>query len=90
MITLKHLKIYKSYDGDVDSFARCATKKELSIINDSEWFFIDNLIQDLVLAEKGLVSEAYRDLVAYRVEQGCDNEQTVLELKKLACERRDI
>lgn len=56
MVTLKHIEIYKTYQGDGDGFVRCATLEEKYIMNYSEWSFIDNIIQDLKLIKKGLAS----------------------------------
>lgn len=61
MITEDKVKIYKRYNGDIDSWARSGSKKEKSIIIDEDWYVIDGLIQDLSLVKKGLASSGFSE-----------------------------
>ncbi|OJX28464.1 MAG: hypothetical protein BGO86_07595 [Chryseobacterium sp. 36-9] len=51
MITINKVKIYSSYKGNIDGYARMTVNKEPEI-SDKEWFMIDSFIQDLLLVKK--------------------------------------
>ena len=84
MITLRHIKIYKEYNGDGDGFVRCATQEEKSIMDYQHWSLIDNLIQDVNLVKKGLVSDTFMNSITERLKKNCDNEETIQALKEIA------
>lgn len=67
MITKTKLEIYCKYLGDIDAFARIGTSQEKSIITDDEWMLIDELIQDMELIEKKLVSNKMKETINYNI-----------------------
>lgn len=83
MLTIKKLKVYEYYKGDVDSFAR-AGKRGKKMIEDKEFYLIANLIQDIKMVDKGLASKSYADAVFDRVSINCDDDETINYLNKLA------
>lgn len=59
MLTIEKFKIYRAYQGDVDAYVRCGTKKEREIVNDSDFYAFKDLIQDIILQRRGLTSREY-------------------------------
>ncbi len=84
MITQEKIKIYNSFQGDVDGWARMDSKKEKAIMNDGDWFFIDGLLQDIQLVKKGLTSKEFSDTLQRRLIENCDNPETINQLRKVA------
>jgi len=83
MITQEKVKIYNSFQGDVDGWARMGSKKEQSIMKDNDWALIDNLLQDILLVRKGLTSKEFSDNLQKRLVESCDSSETINQLKKL-------
>lgn len=81
MITQDKIKIFKRYSGDIDSWARSASKKEKLIINDNDWYIINGLIQDLSLMKKGLTSLTFSNNLNKRLMENCDSDETIQALK---------
>jgi len=84
MITLKHIEIYKYYNGNGDGFVRCATSKEKSIMDYKHWSLIESFIQDINLVKKGLASDKYVKAINERLKENCDNEKTIQALEEMA------
>lgn len=84
MITEDKIKVYKRYDGDIDSWARSGSKKEKLIMTDEDWYVIDGLIQDLTIVKKGLASSGFSENLNVKLKETCDNDSTVNQLQKLA------
>ncbi|MCA0236110.1 MAG: hypothetical protein LCH81_06985 [Bacteroidetes bacterium] len=83
MITKEKIKIYKRYGGDIDGWARSGSRKEKSVMNDNDWYIIDGLLQDLTLAKKGLTSLSFNDDLNSRLEENCENKETIQTLKAM-------
>ncbi len=86
MITEGKIKVYKRYNGDIDSWVRSGTKKEKLNMTDEDWYLIGDFIQDLVLVKKGLASLDFNKTLKAKLQEKCDNNQTVEQLQKLAKE----
>lgn len=84
MITEDKIKIYRKYDGDIDSWVRNNSKKESLIINDGDWYLIDALVQDLYLMKKRLTSSKFNVSLSEKIEENCENKKVISELEKLA------
>ncbi|WP_149272939.1 hypothetical protein [Pareuzebyella sediminis] len=80
-ITKDKLKIYKKYSGNIGSWARLGKRKEYELMSDDDWHLIGELIQELELIEKGLVSEHYKDRILSKFDAVCPDESTKQELK---------
>ncbi len=83
MINIEKIKIYNSYRGDVDGFGR-ASNRDKRIIDSSEFSFIESIIQDIKLIEKGLASENYISLVNKKLLENCNDMDTINYLKSSA------
>jgi len=83
MITLAKLNIYEKMNGDIDHFVRVGTKKEKLIIEEKDWFTIQNFLQDLELVEKGLASKDYLMKLTQKLNSKIDNAITIKRLKEL-------
>lgn len=65
-------------------WAKTGGVKVKDVMQSSDWYLIDELIQDLRLIKKGLVSDKFAKKLNERLEENCDNEQTKGQLEKLA------
>ncbi|MBL7783055.1 MAG: hypothetical protein JNM22_17630 [Saprospiraceae bacterium] len=83
MITQDKIKIYKRYKGDIDRWARSSLKKEKSIMEDRDWYIIDDLIQDLYLARNELVSLTFRNDFNNKLVENCESEEAIQILKEM-------
>ena len=89
MITKDKLKIYKRYNGDIDGWARSGSKQEKTSIDDSDWYMIDQFIQDLKLIKKGLAAETYATDVYKKLNDNCDNIETLAQIQALSNDNKD-
>lgn len=83
VVTKDKIKIYKKYSGDIDGWARVGKKSELELMSDEDWAVIDELIQNLELVEKGVVSDSFMSQTFDKLKKVCDSERTQNELKSL-------
>lgn len=83
MLTERKLEIYIKYSGDIDAFTIGGTKKEKSIMNDSDWILIDDLIQDIELIEKNLISEEMKIRVKEKMKINLVDENIERILKQI-------
>ncbi len=83
MITVEKLKIYKKYSGNIEGWDRFGKKKDKSFLEYEEWELIDELIQNLELVEKGLVSDSFKAQTLNKLNDACDCEKTKQELISL-------
>ncbi|KAA9034563.1 hypothetical protein FW778_22260 [Ginsengibacter hankyongi] len=84
MINGEKIKIYKNYNGDIDGWAKTSKKNERAIMDDSDWYLVESLIQDIKIVKKGLGSSDYSNDVYERLNKNCDSAETVEKLKALA------
>ncbi|MFO7938785.1 MAG: hypothetical protein R6U66_03440 [Bacteroidales bacterium] len=75
MITKKKLSIYKKYMGDIDAWARLALKEEKNIMKDDDWYLIDSMVQDVILA---------RDSLSSFIKENVDSEDVKAEIINIA------
>lgn len=59
MITENSINVYKSYNGDIDCFARGGTSADKINITDNQWYVIDDVLGRLVIELRGLSSESF-------------------------------
>jgi hypothetical protein len=84
LITKEKINIYERYKGDPDAWARNANSREISLMADEEWALISGLLQDIKLASKGLVSIDFKNQINRKLEECCDNKNTIELLKALS------
>lgn len=84
MITLRHIEIYKKYRGDGDAFIRCATLEEKRLLDYKHWELIDDIIQNLHFIKKGLASTSFIRATNEKLNENCDNENTIQALTELS------
>lgn len=84
MLTKTKLNIYKKYKGDGDMWIRAGNKK---LLKDSDWREIDSLIQDLRLIKNEFASEFYASEVKNKLNEICENQETIELLNQLASEK---
>ena len=77
MITISKLKLYQSFNGDIDFFSRVASEREKNSISDNEWFLIDSLISDIDLIKNELASESFKTRFQEILKKNFENELTI-------------
>ncbi len=84
MITLAKLKVFRSYKGDGDMFARSSRKKDRETMNEADWNMIDILLQDATVLNRKLGSESRTEQAWRRLRENCENEVVVEEILRIA------
>ena len=84
MITANKITIYEKFNGDIDGWARSGTKEQHEIINDGEWFLIDELVQDVRLIKNNLASSDFQKKIYKKLRENCDNLETIKYLEKIS------
>jgi hypothetical protein len=84
MLTEEKVKIYKQYHGNIDAWAQDGTKKEKLIIDDHDWYTLDNLVQDLYIINNQAVSEDFATTLAHTLKLNCINDEVIDQVKRLA------
>lgn len=87
MLTKKKINIYIKYSGDLDAFTIAGTKKEKAIMGDEDWMLIDDLVQDVELMQKNLISKEMKDRVYEKMKMNLVDEDIEM-LIKLVIEKR--
>lgn len=77
MITLKHIEIYKKYNGDGDDFVRRGTVEEKEIMNYYHWSLVDNLVQEIFLIKGGKASDSFAEQIRIKLNENCDSLETI-------------
>ncbi len=83
MLTKDKVNIYKSFKGDIDGWARAGTAEQKAEMKDKDWSLIEGFLQDIRLVKNGLASEVYMKSIDERLQETCDNEDTIKELKEI-------
>lgn len=84
MITKDILNIYIKYNGDSDGIDKIGNSEEKFLLNGKTWKLIEELIQDILLINKGLVSEEFKNKIEEKIKNACDNNQTIEFLYRIA------
>ncbi|MDM7917694.1 MAG: hypothetical protein QUS12_00830 [Methanosarcina sp.] len=84
MITREHIEIFKKYKGDGDGFVRSGKQNEKEVMTYSDWKLMEEFIQDINLIKKGLASNSYTGMVLQKLNENCDNIDTLEEFKVFA------
>jgi len=84
MITVEKLRVYDSYEGDVDSLARMGNEHENRLFtSNGDWMLITNFYQDILLINNWLASKAYAENCMVSMRANCDDESYQILLSKL-------
>ncbi|MCG2618223.1 hypothetical protein LZZ85_28265 [Terrimonas sp. NA20] len=81
---MEKLKEYAEYHGYYDGFYLQKVKWGKNLISDSEWNLVKNLSQDIYLVQKNLASKEFADRVNQKLNESCDNQDTIEYLKRIA------
>jgi hypothetical protein len=84
MITIKKISIYSYFSGDIDGWARAGSPEQKNEMKDSDWFLVENLIQDILLESEGLCSENFIQNLNEKMLNNCENESVIQELRRIA------
>jgi hypothetical protein len=84
MITAEKLRIYESYSGDMDGWARVRDASGLRAMTDQDWFDIGELLQRLSLQKSVPVAESYRAATAQLPAERVADSATANRLKEIA------
>ena len=63
MITKKKIEIYDKYAGELEGLQIIGTASEHKAIDEKDWRLLENLIHDIELINKRLVTEAYKNKI---------------------------
>ncbi len=77
MITSEQLKVYIKYKANIDRLHLVGTEHERSTLDYESYWLIENLMQDLVLIRRGLVSLDYAKKALDTLNSVCDDESTI-------------
>ena len=83
MITIEHIKTFKSFSGDIDGWER--VKKPGDTMTNDIWFEIEGIIQNLTLIKNGVASEGFTTQTLQHMKTACESpevEQALVELSK--------
>ncbi len=81
MLSIRHLKVYESFGGDIDGWARSG---DTSIINDADWYLIDELVQDLNMLKSGLASKSLEATIRDKLIAATDSQDVRNRLQQLS------
>ena len=84
MITEAGLAVYRSFNGDVDGFARVGTAAQKALLPDKEWGLVESFLQDLYLVQQGLVSAEYAVGVQHGLAHHCSRPEVIASLEAMA------
>jgi hypothetical protein len=81
MLTIQHLEIYEAFGGDIDVWARSGDK---GVINDSDWYLIDELLQDLKMLKSGLTSKSLEIKMRDKILAATENQDVRTRLESMS------
>lgn len=87
-ITNKMIDIYQLFGGDVDEFARLGKSAQRLIIDNDDFFRIDDILHSLDMINKKLVSGLFEENVYQNLKSQCDNESIIDRLIKISIDRK--
>ena len=83
MITSEKLAVYLEFGGDDDALQRCGSPKRGGIEN-GDWVVIRNLLQELTMQKRNLVSPGYAELIRQRLSETTADRVTAQALLEMA------
>ena len=84
MITLEKIKEFEAYHGYYDGFYIQKASTKTNLTTDDEWQLMNNLLQDIKLANKKLVTTEYLERLEQRLKQHFDNQESISYFQRLA------
>jgi hypothetical protein len=66
MITSEKLSVYREFGGDEDGWQRAGCPKR-GLLDDGDWVAIRNLMQELTMLKRNLVSAEYGEQIRQRL-----------------------
>lgn len=90
MININKLKIYNKYKDDLDRWVRSGTKSERAIIADDDFYFIEELINCIILVNRKLAGEPLIEKTEKQIKENIENKETEEYLYKIAKEIESI
>jgi hypothetical protein len=82
MITSEKLAVYREFGGDEDGWSRAGCPKR-GLIDDDDWVAIRNLIQELTMLKRNLVSSEYGEQIRRRLSEMTADQDTAQELLEM-------
>jgi hypothetical protein len=83
MITLAKLAVYREFGGNDDGWSRAGCPKQ-EIFEDKDWSTIGNLLQELTMLKRNLVSKEYGEDISKRLAEVAADKATAKALLDLA------
>jgi hypothetical protein len=89
MLTLEKIKEYELNNGSYEGFYYQRIEKRVNVLSDQEWYLINDLIQDIQLVDQGLTAVEFIQALDNKLEDLCDNKETIQYLKEVAKRNSD-
>lgn len=89
MISVEKINIYEKYDFDMDALARFSKPLEREIISDEDCWEIDDILNDLEMLEKGILSKSFQKRINDKLITSCQDDNVISLLKEIALRRAD-
>jgi hypothetical protein len=80
MITSEQLVVYRKFNGDEDIYSRAGCPDG----NEIDWVAIRNLLQELTMMKRNLVSREFGEQIRQRLSEMTADQNTARELLEMA------
>ncbi len=84
MITMKKLEVYQKFGGDVDGLQLMGTPEEKRLMADGSWSEIYELMGEVFMLKRGLVSREYAERIRQSLETKAADSETRAKIMELA------
>ena len=82
MITSEMLQIHNKYDGYYDGYYM-QNKNKSNIIDEDDWFLINNLVDDAMMIKKNLASKYFENKFFKQLKENIDNLDVMIYFMKI-------
>jgi len=76
MITTEKMRIFIKCNGNDDAFALITTSDEKQLIS-KDWKFINDLVLDLVMLNRNLVSKEMKERIERQIQNSFDSKEAI-------------
>ncbi len=84
MINIEKVKEFEEYRGFYDGFYIQKVKNKTNLTSDDEWHLMGQLLQDLQLLKKGLLSKEYSECLENSLKNNFANQESIDYFQDLA------
>ncbi|HLP98395.1 MAG TPA: hypothetical protein VK149_08115 [Sideroxyarcus sp.] len=88
MLTVDKLKTYAAFDGDIDGWARSSISPNKDVMEDADWYLINELLMGLIAVDVGNTSETFLRDLENKINTSTADQACRDALRKLAAHHR--